>query len=537
MSIPLPDILLGLLWFQTALFDYLAILYIWQLKEYRWDRFMDYLQSKQGKDFFSSYRFLYRNILLLIVYALLKIIPFTATAVFLFIIFGIDAYINARGVLKHQIRRPIFTKKSVAIMLCIFVVERSVLFFFPSAHVIFLQLLFRFITASFIVFLFLVPTRFLKWLSIYRATKKISKFPNLAVIGITGSYGKTSIKEFTAHILSKKFRVLKTPQNTNTDIGVAKFILKTDFKGVDVFVVEMGAYKRGEIKRICSIVKPKIGILSAINEQHLALFGSIEQIQKTKYELLRAIPADGLVVTNADNTYCMEYVQELNCKKIRTFGTDPENNPDCLIKNIEVTENGIECDGAYKEVEAHLFAPILGAHQATNIAAAIISAVHLKMTKEEIVDAIKTLKNESETALKKYSYGKCIIVDDSYNSNPDGFSAALAILNNFSSSLKRIVITRGMVELGEKSEELHKKIAEEIAFCADQLIVINPDFIDYFKESVKDLHGKFKLDIESIFEEEKLLEYVKNLKNTESVILLESRIPSLVYKEISGKNT
>lgn len=498
---------------------------------------MDFLGSKQGKDFFSSYRFLYRNILLLLVYALVEIIPFVATAISLFLIFGIDAYINARGVIKHQIRRPIFTKKSVAIIFCIFIVERSILYLLPNVHVIFLQLLFRFLIASLIVFLFLIPTRFLKWFSIYRAEKKISGLPNITVIGITGSYGKTSVKEFTAHILSKKFKVLKTPQNTNTDIGIAKFILKTDFTGIDVFVVEMGAYKRGEIKRICDIVKPKIGILTAINEQHLALFGSIEQIQKTKYELLHAIPQDGLVVTNADNKYCMEYVQELDCKKIRTFGTDPQNNPDCLVKNIEVTETGIECDGAYKGVEAHLIAPVFGAHQATNIAAAIISAVHLKMTKEEIVEAVKTLKNESETAVKKYSYGTCAIIDDSYNSNPDGFSAALAILNNFPSHFNRIVITRGMMELGEKSEELHKKIGEEIAFCADQLIVINPDFVEYFKKAVEDLHGKYKLDIESIFEEEKLLERVKNLKNTESVILLESRLPSLVYKEIRGENS
>ncbi len=357
------------------------------------------------------------------------------------------------------------------------------------------------------------------------------------VIGITGSYGKTSIKEFTAHIVSKKFKVLKTPQNTNTDIGIAEFILKTDFANIDVFVVEMGAYKEGEIKKICDIVHPKIGILSAINEQHLALFGSIEQIQKTKYELLRAIPKDGLVVTNADNKYCMEYLHELDCKKIRTFGTDAENKPDCLIKNITVTKQGIECDGAYKEVEAHLTAPVIGAHQAGNIAAAIIAAVHLKMTKDEIVNAVSTLKNESETALKEYVYGNCTIIDDSYNSNPDGFSAALAILNGFPSRFKRIVVTRGMAELGEKSEELHKKIGEEIAFCADILIVTNPNAVEFFKEAISGLQGKYKLEIEPIFDEQKLLERVRSLKNTESIILLESRLPSLVHKEIQGKNT
>lgn len=529
------DIAYNAVWYTVAFFDYLAMVYIWQLKEYRLDRFKEFISTKQGRSFFISHRFLWKPLLVLLTFILFSTRPF-AFALVLFMVLLLDVLIDIRQVRRKQVRRPIFTKKSVLIIICILLLERLLIYLFPSVLTITLTIALRFLTASLVVFLFTFPTIFFKWLTVFRATKKMQKYPDLTVIGITGSYGKTTVKEFISDILSKKYKVVKTPRNTNTDIGVAQFILQTDFSRADVFVVEMGAYKEGEIKKICDIVRPGIGILTAINEQHLALFGSIKNIQKAKYELLRSIPEEGLVVTNADNEYCREFLHELRCKKIRTFGTDPDFKPDCLVENVVSTPEGIECDGSYKGIRAHLVAPVLGAHQASNLAAAIIVAIHLGMKNvQEIIDAVATIKNSSDTALRKYTYGNSIIIDDSYNSNPDGFSAALGILNSFPSRYKRVVITRGMIELGERSEELHERIGEEIAFCADLLIVINPDSSEYFKDGVNRLKDKFKLDIETIFDDNELLERVREFKKLETAILLENRIPPLTYAELSAE--
>lgn len=524
-----------LLWGITAIFDYLAITYLWQLKEYRWDRFKDFVLTKQGQQVFLAYRFVWKALLALVLHqiALYTAAPHTnAFIFFLYVVLGIDLLINIRQVLAHKVKRPILTSKALFIVLTAGIMELALIYIFSSVSLLYIFFILRFFIVTIAVFIFSFPTQLLKSIIIRRATKKMADLKHLTVIGITGSYGKTTIKEFTADILSKKFIVIKTPRNTNTEIGVAKFILATDFTDANVFVVEMGAYKEGEIKRICDIVKPTIGILSAINEQHLALFGSIKNIQKTKYELLRSIPEDGLVVTNADNEYCRELLHTLTCKNIKTFGIDQQYNPNCLITDIKTTKDGVVCSGTYDGVQGHIKAPVLGAHQATNIAAAAIVAMYLGMSKEEVVNSIGILKNASDTALKKYSYGKAIIIDDSYNSNPDGFKAALELLSGFGSKLTRIVITRGMVELGERSPALHEELGEEIAFYADILIVTDQDAAKHFRTGVSHLKGKFSLSIETLFDEDALLKRVKELKETESVILLESRIAAKVYAEI-----
>jgi len=151
-----------------------------------------------------------------------------------------------------------------------------------------------------------VPVNIVKNIIFILAKNKVSKIKNLTVIGITGSYGKSSTKEFLSQILSKKFRVLKTPGNINTEIGVSQFILKNLKTDVEILIVEMGAYRAGEIRRICGIVRPKIGILTGISQQHLALFGSMESIKNAKYELINSLPKDGLAVFNGENNYCLE---------------------------------------------------------------------------------------------------------------------------------------------------------------------------------------------------------------------------------------
>ena len=288
------------LWLATAIFDYLGYAYFWQLKEYRLDRFKDFLKSNQGEEIWKDPRFLWRGIGAFIL--LISPIPYIAITVLLLDVLFL--------LLKHRkFRRPVFTIKITLIIFFSFLAEILLFKFFPLnlAFILFL----RFFTISLLVFLFYIPSRLAKSFFIWRATAKISKYKKLLVVGITGSYGKSSVKEFASHFLATDFKVIKTPKNINSEIGIAKFILKTDFSGIDFFVCEMGAYRRGEIQTICDMVKPKVGILTTIAEQHLALFGSMQNIQSAKYELLRSIPKSGLVLTNADNPYCMEYIKDL----------------------------------------------------------------------------------------------------------------------------------------------------------------------------------------------------------------------------------
>ena len=531
LSLPLHLLILAL-WGISAFFDYLDFASILQLKEYRWDRLRDFWQSQQGQRYLRRYGLLWRTLLC----TLLLFWPINHNVLIRYLllaIFAIDAIRFGISFLKHNLRRPKITIKAVAIVAVAFLLEVGLAVYRHSWDLVFGLIIFRPIIIALVTFASNHVTQQLKNWYVYRATKKIARHSNVTVIGITGSYGKSTVKEYASHILGKKFRVLRTPGNINTDIGVALFVLRQNLAEADVLVVEMGAYKIGEINKICQMVKPKIAILTAIIEQHLILFGSIENVQQAKYELLRAIPADGLVVTNADNKYCVELLPELACKNQQTFGSDLDRQPTLLIEEAGYRNGFTTARYTYQGRDWHITAPVIGAHQVTNLAPAVIVATHLGMGPEEITVACATLP-AGDHGLRIIPFGQATVIDDSYNSNPAGFSAALEVLGSFPSSQSRIVVTRGMMELGERHNEVHETVAEEIAFYADTLVVITPDAIDALQRGVDKLNEKFHLKVQQMYEPAALRNYLLGLKETNSVILLENRVPESVRTLIMG---
>lgn len=522
------------LWLQSAFFDTLSYCYTWQLKEYRIDRFKDFATTRQGQLRFLGYRFIWRAILALGLYTAFAHSTYLGYVV-LTVLF-LDLANNVSGIVRRKLVRPKITARSMTIVMVSLIAEGTVLVLTWQLNLILLMLVFRFLITSGIVLVTSIPVQFAKQVIIFLATKKLSKYKKLTVIGITGSYGKTSVKEFTAHILEAKLKVKKTPQNTNTDIGIAIFILRNSFDDIDAFVVEMGAYRMGEIKKICNMTKPSIGIITAIAEQHLSLFGSIENIQKAKFELLESLPEDGFAITNADNQYCASPLDTITAKKRQTFGLGEEqiehtNNPDFLITDIKTNLKGITWKGTYENIERIVEAPVLGDHQATNMAPALMVAAHMKIGGENAVERCKTLPNNSKTSTNIIEYGVSRVIDDSYNSNPKGFNAALDIMCKFPSTERRVIVTRGMIELGSKSRELHEKIGEEIAFCADELIIITPDNVKPLKDGIDHIKDKYKVEVKLIYDHKKLVKYIQQYKDTPATILLENRIPALLRKE------
>jgi len=529
---PTFNIIIYVLWLAAAVFDYAEYLYYWQLKWYMWSRYKDFLSTEQGRDFVFRKSFLLRTVFAILIYfisldsvPLLKYILvgfFSADILFLF----------GYRYIKKKLRRPIFTTKATLILLLTLGFEASVIILSQNWHLFILLLIIRLFFMGVIAMLMEALTTQIKNRYISRkAEKKLKQYKNLTIVGITGSYGKTTVKELTAQLLSYKLTVIKTPQNTNSDIGISRFILKTDFSDADIFIVEMGAYVKGDLKLHCSIVHPTIGILTAINAQHLSMYNSIKEIQDTKYDLLRCLPKSGLAIVNSDNAYCREYLHEL-AAQVTTFGTEDEYHPTLLIEDLKQKKEGIYAKGRLqwegKTYHGEIQTKLYGEHMAMNVAPAIILANYLGFSRSEVQKAIEQLVNP-ENALQTYHYGNATIIDDSYNSNPDGFRAALQILNRQPSEKKRIVITRGMLELGEESDELHAQIGGEISFVADELILITPDFVEALSEGVV---GKYKTQIHVKTDPQDLLEYIQQYRDQDVSILLENRIPSIIKKEI-----
>ncbi|OGH78180.1 MAG: hypothetical protein A2469_04120 [Candidatus Magasanikbacteria bacterium RIFOXYC2_FULL_40_16] len=521
------NIIIFFLWGVSAFVDYNYFCYLWQLKEYRMDRMRDFMSTQKGKDFWRNYIMLWRSLFACFLF-LWPINSVVIVKYFVIIIFGFELIRNLIQLVRRKLRHPVFTKKSTLIIMAAMLVEGLLFVYSRDWPMIFLLMSVRFFVITMTVLLLYLPTNLIKKWFIKKATKKLAGYNELTVIGITGSYGKSTVKSFLSNILSGKFRVIKTPKNINTEIGVAKFILSNNFRNKDIFVVEMGAYRVGEIKLICDMVKPKIGILTAITEQHVSLFGSIKMTQQAKYELLRSLPENGLAVVNSDNKYCREFLDELKCKKA-TFGVEEVYQPDFLIKKVDNSPGGIIFAGSMYGKDVNTVAPVVGMHNAKNIAPCYLTADFLGMPIEESINQSKKLLLP-DNVLSVIKYGEAIVLDDSYNSNYDGFCAGLDVLSDYLDK-KRIVVTRGIPELGNSSHEIHIKIGGEIAYIADELIIIDKDNAAALIEGAG---SKFNMNIKFIEQPKELLELIKSYKNTSSVILLENRVPDSVMKEINS---
>ncbi len=513
-----------LLWLLSALADYGHFCYVWQFKEYRLDRLRDYASTLSGKKFFSGWRVLWRPFIYLIIF-LITPINFKTAAV-LFAALTIDLCFNFWAYQKRNLPRPKFTIKALGLIAFSILIEALLFFSFYADHRVFLVLALRWFIFSVLALAAKLPTGLAKIIYLKIAESKLAKFKNLIVVGVTGSYGKTTVKNFLAQILSEKYKVIMTPANINSEIGVAQFILKNNFSDFDIFVVEMGTYKIGEIAALCRAVKPKIGVLTVISDQHLSLLGSIKNTQTAKYELLYSLPADGLAITNSDNQYCREFLSELKCQ-VKTFGALAEFKPDCLIADILSQEKGINFMAALKnDGQLKIAAPVIGGHNSFNIAPIILAAKFLKFNDQEIMKACAALKLPPKV-LNTYLYGQNLIIDDSYNANPEGFLAALEVLAGYGGR-KKIIITRGMLELGQASRKWHETVGKKIAEIADELIIISEDSAADLKAGA----GAIKITVET--NPEKLLEIIKNLNAQNNIILLENRLPEMVQREIKS---
>lgn len=303
----------------------------------------------------------------------------------------------------------------------------------------------------------------------HKAQRKLKNMPNLSVIGITGSFGKTSSKQILNDILNSKFNSFPTPKNYNTTYGLILTINNYLDKFTDTFIAEMGAFKRGEIKELCNLVKPKYGILTRIGEAHLESFGSLENTTMGKFELIESLPIDGCGVLNFDDERQRNYKLKNKCKII-TIGIDYED-VDVRAMNIRLSSNGSTFEVKFKDDEKiYTFETrLLGKHNVYNILAGIALGRYLGISIEQLISAVKGVKSvEHRLELKKM--GNINIIDDAYNSNPSGCKSALEVLKLMPG--KRIVITPGMIELGSKQYELNLEFGRMIASSADKVILI-----------------------------------------------------------------
>ncbi|MCX6721038.1 MAG: UDP-N-acetylmuramoyl-tripeptide--D-alanyl-D-alanine ligase [Candidatus Staskawiczbacteria bacterium] len=503
-------------------------IYFWQLKEYRFDRIKgDPIRSL--RIFFPRIAFLMGVILLFLLLPPDSNNPgiWNNFVISVFCILGIYSGIK---LFMGRWKFPKFTKKALVLIFLSLATLGIFAFVFAGQFAVFIVV--AEIAIPFGTFLIVqilqMPTCFWKEANYRNAEAKIGKLKKLTVVAISGSYGKSSTKEFLYTILSKKFKVLKTSGNINTEIGVAQTILKNLDESHNVFIVEMGAYRKGEIKLMCQMVKPKIGIVTGVNEQHLALFGSMENLLSAEGggELSDALKDGGTLVVNGDNKYCLELLKKNNVpssqEKIYLINKGPVN-ADIWSEDLVVHKNSISFIARDKQGEmAHFDVKVLGGQNTQNLLGAILVAKQLGMNFGEISEACKNIKQEQTGMILKQGKHGIDIVDSSYSANPDGVLADLDYLSIFPK--KKVIVMPCLIELGKKSSEIHKKIGKKIAEVCNLAIITTKDRFKELKKGAME-GGMNESDILLCDKPQDIYSMVTLFCKQGDAVLLEGRVP------------
>lgn len=313
------------------------------------------------------------------------------------------------------------------------------------------------------------------------ARKKLLKDPDLIRIGITGSYGKTSTKFVLATLLSQKYNVLYTPSSFNTPMGVTRVVRERLEPGHQVFIGEMGARHVGEIKELSRLVTPRIGILTSVGPQHLDTFGSIERVKKTKYELIEALPEDGLAVFSDDGGIVRE-LYEKTVKPKLLVGTP---GSDAWAENVNVSSEGSSFTLCLKGMEPiECTSMMLGKHNIRNIVVAAAVAKYLGLTRAQIRMGISAVRPVEHRLQLMRTPGGVTVIDDAFNTNPRSSANAMEILGTFSG--RRIVVTPGMVELGKDEEKFNYEFGRAITGNADLVFLIGKKHTEPIMRGLKD---------------------------------------------------
>lgn len=305
-----------------------------------------------------------------------------------------------------------------------------------------------------------------------RAQQRLSDVRPL-VVGITGSYGKTSTKYLLDQLVSGHRRVLKTPLSYNTLMGVCRVINASLLDDCEVFIAEMGAYRPGDIKALCDFVHPTIGILTAIGPQHLERFKTIENIQKTKYELIEALPPSGVAIFNNDDPRCRLLADRTTHVTVMRYGLDTDGQPlDLWAENMSMGPEGLSfamVDKRGRRIDVQTV--LLGRHNVLNILGAACAAVALGISLEDVAKAIHDIPPVPHRLQLIDNGGGVTVIDDSYNSNPIGAMAALEVLGSFRTG-QRILVTPGMVELGPLEAQLNEEFGAKAAEVCDYVVLV-----------------------------------------------------------------
>lgn len=367
-----------------------------------------------------------------------------------------------------------------------------------------------------LVHIILIPNEKLVMLSyVNRAKKKLKKCENLIKIGITGSFGKTSTKYILNTLLLQKYKVCMSPHSFNTLSGLCKVINNYLNFDDEVLIAEMGARNVGDIKELATLIKPKYALITGVGSQHLHTFKTKENILKTKFELVESLEDKDSIAFFSTNSGSQElYSRTKNVKKVLV-------GENVKAKNIVTNEYGTTFDLYIKNKKYSTQTRLLGYHNVENILMCVEVALALGLKNEEILRGINALQPVPHR-LELVKTNDYLILDDAYNASAEGVKSALDVLKLMPN--RKIVITPGLVELGQEEFETNKNFGKLLSHIADYVIIVNKVNFEAIKQGLDEENfSEEKIYQAETLDKAKLL--LKDFARAGDTILLENDLP------------
>lgn len=509
-----------ILFFPQAIGQFLTFLYWIQLKEYRPDRFLVFFKSQDGVQELFLIPIIFKFIILLSsIFFYSSLVLYLLLALSLDLIFGY-LFLNRR------LRKPVFTQRVVRItgitliiiLFLALIVRQENLYFLLSEASLFIGLL---------VGCYLTDITAKRTLSreMLRTEELLGKYSPV-VIAITGSYGKTTTKDFITQLLSTENNVLSTYKNQNTHFGIVRKINTDLVKDHKYLIVEIGAYKTGEISKITSILKPSVAVITGIEPQHLELFGTYDNLKKAKFELIESLMDGGSAIfnlTNPEVAILLSRAEKLDKKlNIFTYAVGRKGVYDASSKIISNKENGITFEIVIGKDTRIISSNLVSPSLVENLTCAIFIARNFGVSWLNIEKCCAALLLPEGT-LNIFKTDKGLtVINDSYNATPHSFKAALDVLKSMKAE-KKVVFTTGIIELGDRSYAVHKDIGESMANSCDHVFLRNRESLSALRAGIAN-NDKISL----VTDPQKMIALLDSFNRSGNLILIEGKLPQLV---------
>ncbi len=443
------------------------------------------------------------------------------------LIFGI--YLLYLDTKKEYIKPLVFTqrvKRTMFVYLILELVLINLLYYHLSYHIVAIVCVFMPYLSIYLAFVLMMPVeKAIKNHYINEARNILNDMSDLKTIGITGSFGKTSVKNIVHDIMNESFYTLMTPASYNTPMGIT-ITVREYLKPIhEVFVCEMGADHVGEITYLMNFVKPKYGVVTSIGPQHLNTFHNIENIINEKMQAIELLPSDGVGILNVDNEYIANYKVKNNCRLIKV-AIHNTKGADYVAKDIAYNKRGSSFVIEKDDKEYHYETILLGEHNVMNILIAVAIAHEMGVSMEKTVSAVRNVK-QVEHRLEIKNINGYTFIDNAFNSNPVSSKHSLDVLKNMEGM--RVIITPGLIDLGKDEFAYNKEFGKYMLNRCDVVLLVGPKQTEAIRLGLEEV-GFNNNDVHTFDSVKEAFNYVYTNLPKNATVLLENDLPDAFSK-------